>query len=166
MRLSRRTRASAAGPSPPLVGDPVPDAPVTGEPAIGGDLDQFFDALRQVVRDVRERLPLAADDAADDAVPSQVDPVVVTPPAPTTELVPTTAELVASLEADRDLWRERAVVWRERALGADQLVKALNSHLSDLSLNLDDLRLAMRVLGGETGDAPEPCSDRYVEPGA
>ena len=69
--------------------------------------------------------------------------------ASSTELAPSTAELVASLEADRDLWRERAVVWRERAMGADMLVKALNAHMSDLQINLEDLRLAMRVLANE-----------------
>jgi hypothetical protein len=181
--------------APPLAGDPAPDAPVPGEPATGGDLDQFFEALRQVVRDARERLPLVEDHlvGADDTVagpvvdpsrstgadvvPSHLDPVIASAPASSTELAPTTAELVASLEADRDLWRERAVVWRERALGADQLVKALNSHLSDLNVNLDDLRLAIRVLSGETSETPEPRGelpagarlnsvDRYVEPGA
>ena len=49
------------------------------------------------------------------------------------------------MEADRDLWRERAVVWRA-AMGADMLVKTLNADMSDLQINLEDLRLAMRVM--------------------
>jgi hypothetical protein len=111
-------------------------------------------------------------------VPTQAHPVNGTESAPSPELAPTTSELIASLEADRDLWRERAVVWRERAMGADMLVKTLNAHMSDLKINLEDLRLAMRVLDREAVDAPEPRAelpapgsrwsgvDRYLEPGA
>jgi hypothetical protein len=77
--------------------------------------------------------------------------------AASTELELSTEELVAALEADRDMWRERAVVWRERAIGADMLVKALNEHMSDLQVNLDDLRVAMRALG------QEPLSDARPE---
>jgi hypothetical protein len=150
-----------------------------------------------VVHDARERLPLdsdrpdaselvtdareasqQADAAAADAaastgtmVPTRPDPVT------TTELAPSTSELIASLEADRDLWRERAVVWRERAMGADMLVKTLNAHMSDLQINLEDLRLAMRVMSANTPVPPEPRAelpaqtprrsgiDRLLDPG-
>ncbi len=104
-------------------------------------------------------------------VPTRPDPVT------TTELAPSTSELISSLEADRDLWRERAVVWRERAMGADMLVKTLNAHMSDLQINLEDLRLAMRVMSANTPVPPEPRAelpaqtprrsgiDRFLEPG-
>jgi hypothetical protein len=111
-------------------------------------------------------------------VPTRPDPVNGTGSALAPELAPTTSELISSLEADRDLWRERAVVWRERAMGADMLIKTLNGHMSDLKINLDDLRLAMRVRSREGVDALEPRAelpapgprwnglDRYLEPGA
>jgi hypothetical protein len=170
-----------------------------GDETGDADLDRFFAALRQVVHDARERLPLESDrpDAPDlvTHVPeheqSQQDAGVAAgaatsagtmvptrpDPATTTELAPSTAELIASLEADRDLWRERAVVWRERAMGADMLVKTLNAHMSDLQINLEDLRLAMRVMSANTPVPPEPRAelpaqaprrsgvDRFLEPG-
>jgi hypothetical protein len=172
----------------------MPLAP--GDETGDADLDRFFAALRQVVHDARERLPLESDrpgppelipDASEplqaDApaagavastgtmVPTRPDPVA------TTELAPSMSELIASLEADRDLWRERAVVWRERAMGADMLVKTLNAHMSDLQINLEDLRLAMRVMSANTPVPPEPRAelpaqaprrsgiDRFLEPG-
>ena len=110
-------------------------------------------------------------------VPTRLDPVTTTDLASTTELAPSTSELIASLEADRDLWRERAVVWRERAMGADMLVKTLNAHMSDLQINLEDLRLAMRVMSANTPVPPEPRAelpaqtprrsgiDRFLDPG-
>ena len=67
-----------------------------------------------------------------------------------TELAPTTAELIAALEADRDRWRERAIVWRERAMGADMLVNSLNDHMAALRVNLEDLRMAIRVMSSAT----------------
>jgi hypothetical protein len=200
--------APSATPSPSdppegLSGIPLAPGDETGD----ADLDQFFAALRQVVHDARERLPLESDrlDAPDvgadtpdhgpmppddstiakgattvgTMVPTRPDPVAATDLAPTTttELAPSTAELIASLEADRDLWRERAVVWRERAMGADMLVKTLNAHMSDLQINLEDLRLAMRVMSANTPVPPEPRAelpaqtprrsgiDRLLEPG-
>jgi hypothetical protein len=167
------------------------------------DLDRFFAALRQVVHDARERVVLDGDreDLAPPTsgsstptapprastrtsgtashgtvVPTRPDPVNGTVAAP--ELAPSTSELISSLQADRDLWRERAVVWRERAMGADMLVKTLNAHMSDLQVNLEDLRLAMRVLSkdaiagsGPRAELPAPSPrwsglDRYLEPGA
>jgi hypothetical protein len=125
------------------------------------DLDKFFAALRQVVHDARTQVALDEPEADGVVLSTHAGP---TPDAPersdmpsasATELAPSTAELMASLEADRDLWRERAVVWRERAMGADILVKALNAHMSDLQINLEDLRLAMRVLGNEGVAPPE-----------
>jgi hypothetical protein len=44
-------------------------------------------------------------------------------------------------------------------MGADVLVKALNEHMSDLQINLEDLRLAMRVLGNERLAPPEPRAE-------
>ena len=152
-----------------IASDPSPPAVDSGSPPASGgdadDLDKFFAALRQVVHDAREQIsvdepqpdPIAPApqsirtfdaSTAGDAVQSVPAPPGASTPAfaSSTELAPSTAELVASLEADRDLWRERAVVWRERAMGADMLVKALNEHMSDLQINLEDLRLAMRVL--------------------
>jgi hypothetical protein len=192
-----------------LTATTAPDAGADAD--ADADLDRFFAALRQVVHDARERLPLERepvvesisvvdapapiDDRADsvdvdDAASTAVTPwihaaggVVVAPGAvaadvsTAAELAPSTAELVAGLEADRDLWRERAIVWRERAMGADVLVKTLNAHLSDLQINLEDLRSAMRML--EAGSpAPEPLGelpaggdewdglDRYLDSGA
>jgi hypothetical protein len=171
----------------------LPLAP--GDETGDADLDRFFAALRQVVHDARERLPLESDRPAppelipDASEPQQADApaagavastvtMVPTRPDPvTTELAPSTSELIASLEADRDLWRERAVVWRERAMGADMLVKTLNAHMSDLQINLEDLRLAMRVMSANTPVPPEPRAelpaqaprrsgiDRFLEPG-
>jgi hypothetical protein len=182
----------------------MPLAP--GDETGDADLDRFFAALRQVVHDARERLPLESDRlGAPNLVPDVPDPgqtqhddgtaaegatspgtMVRTRPDPvtttelastTTELAPSTAELIASLEADRDLWRERAVVWRERAMGADMLVKTLNAHMSDLQINLEDLRLAMRVMSANTPVPPEPRAelpaqtprrsgiDRFLDPG-
>jgi hypothetical protein len=165
---------------------PPASTPPTGLPEVNSDtdLDRFFAALRQVVHDAREQVtesgeprpgheatepmpvpgPTAAPaspvaDARADAtelVPARSDAVAGATPVAPAELAPTTAELIASLEADRDLWRERAVVWRERAMGADMLVKTLNAHMSDLQINLEDLRLAMRVLGNEGTDVREP----------
>jgi hypothetical protein len=185
-------------PSPPDDAAVAPDGlPVAaGDETGDADLDRFFAALRQVVHDARERLPLESDrldnpdlvaddpndgrmyqdDAEDETMPGTTisrrpDPVT------TTELAPSTAELIASLEADRDHWRERAVVWRERAMGADMLVKTLNAHMSDLRINLEDLRMAMRPTSANTPAAPEPSGslpaqtprrsrlDRLLEPG-
>jgi hypothetical protein len=160
---------------PPAAVDP--DVPQVGE-GHADDLDKFFAALRQVVHDAREQLPV--DESQPEPVPDATQPIGTfdassagelvqgapasqissTPTfASSTELAPSTAELVASLEADRDLWRERAVVWRERAMGADTLVKALNNHMSDLQINLEDLRLAMRVLAGDGVAPPEPRAE-------
>ena len=152
----------------------MPLAP--GDETGDADLDRFFAALRQVVHDARERLPVEADQP-DDPDPTAAVRARSPGAAParrhgaecrrrrqwfrrnstrvtTTELAPTTAELVDSLEADRDLWRERAIVWRERAMGADMLVKTLNAHMSDLQINLEDLRMAMRVMSANT---PRPA---------
>ncbi len=151
------------------------------------DLDRFFAALRQVVEDARERLPLDSDDVEDDALDdaeSEDEPAstgsgvaLSVEAAGTTELAPSTAELVASLEEDRDRWRERAIVWRERAMGADLLVKTLNEHMSDLKVNLDDLRAAMQAMAGARRSnertaalppAPSPrrsVIDRLLDPG-
>jgi hypothetical protein len=191
----------AAPAAAPSVAD-APEGPAgmplaPGDETGDADLDRFFAALRQVVHDARERLPLESDrpdppeliaDASElsqqtDAaaahaatstgtmVPTRLDPVT------TTELAPSTSELITSLEADRDLWRERAVVWRERAMGADMLVKTLNAHMSDLQINLEDLRLAMRVMSANTPVPPEPRAelpaqtprrsgiDRFLDPG-
>jgi hypothetical protein len=185
--------ATSAADSAGKAGVPLAPGDETGD----ADLDRFFAALRQVVHDARERLPLESDrsdplepiaearepsqhadaGAADAAtstgtmVPTRPDPVT------TTELAPSTSELIASLETDRDLWRERAVVWRERAMGADMLVKTLNAHMSDLQINLEDLRLAMRVMSANTPVPPEPRAelpaqtprrsgiDRFLDPG-
>jgi hypothetical protein len=175
-----------------------------GDETGDADLDRFFAALRQVVRETREQLPLESDqfdepetvvhafergptqpdDAGTDAtaagamVVTNRDPATSTDLASsTTELAPTTAELIASLEEDRDRWRERAVVWRERAMGADMLVKSLNAHNSDLHINLEDLRMALRVMGSNNQIAPEPRAaladptarqgalDRFTAPG-
>ena len=193
---------SAVGPPEDPTGMPLAPGDETGD----ADLDRFFAALRQVVHDARERLPLESDrldgtdvvaDTSDprqtgqaaDAdltgatsartmVPTQYDPLSTTDLASgATEFAPSTAELISSLEADRDLWRERAVVWRERAMGADMLVKTLNAHMSDLQINLEDLRLAMRVMSANTPVPPEPRAelpaqtprrsgiDRFLEPG-
>jgi hypothetical protein len=184
---------SIADPPEGSVGMPLAPGDQTGD----ADLDQFFAALRQVVHDARERLPLESDRPetpeliADAREPSQqadapaagaavsTGTIVPTRPDPvaTTELAPSTSELIASLEADRDLWRERAVVWRERAMGADMLVKTLNAHMSDLQINLEDLRLAMRVMSANTPVPPEPRAelpaqaprragtDRMLDPG-
>jgi len=165
----------AAPSSLPPATAPESGAPAPGDERVADDLDQFFAALRQVVHDAREQV--APDERGDDVLPPTTptgeDTPSTAPPggaadadAPNVaiagtsivpaELAPSTAELIASLEADRDLWRERAVVWRERALGADMLVKALNSHMSDLQFNLEDLRIAMRVLADETTTTSEP----------
>jgi hypothetical protein len=191
----------AAPGAAPSVTDP-PEGPAgmplaPGDETGDADLDRFFAALRQVVHDARERLPLEsdradppelitdasepsqhADAAAADAATSSATMVPTRPdPVTTTELAPSTSELISSLEADRDLWRERAVVWRERAMGADMLVKTLNAHMSDLQINLEDLRLAMRVMSANTPVPPEPRAelpaqtprrsgiDRFLEPG-
>jgi hypothetical protein len=173
----------------------MPLAP--GDETGDADLDRFFAALREVVHDARERLPVEADQQ-DDPDPAAAyvreardmhwhdDERVSTPPTvasahldqvTTTELAPTTAELVNSLEADRDVWREQAIVWRERALGADMLVEAVNAHMSDLQIKLDDLRMAMRALNASTSLPPEPRAalpaqtprrsgpDRVLDPG-
>ncbi len=201
--------APPVAPPPPPPGSsmsigpgPAPDeeSPAPDEESGDTDLDRFFAALRQVVHDAREALPVEAQpdtetevmpastgpaaqetsgDPSGSLMPTRRDPVAGGAPASmTTELAPSTAELVSSLEADRDLWRERAVVWRERAMGADMLVKALNEHMSDLQVNLEDLRMAMRFLSNETSDAPEPRAelsaggstwgglDPYLESGA
>lgn len=198
---------------PPSPGQPFPEHLArTGGPVPAGaspadaDLDRFFEALRQVVHDARERLPderepvvegAPADDALsagdDSAEPAAVgatldsstswNPVggamvpaqdAVVPDISSAELAPSTAELVANLEADRDVWRERAIVWRERAIGANVLVKTLNAHLCDLQVNLEDLRMALRIL--DSGSPPArsvrelPAGadgrDRHLESGA
>jgi hypothetical protein len=171
-------------------------SPETGE-VTSDDLERFFAALRQVVQDARDRLPLEHEpldteaepeakaesesrvdddtdsdtatefqlaDAAGEAVGDAPDDVEGDAPPPGTivatqagtEVAPSTAELIASLEADRDRWRERAVVWRERAMGADLLVKTLNAHMSDLQVNLEDLRAAMRMLGNARNAPDDP----------
>jgi hypothetical protein len=152
------------------------------------DLEQFFAALRRVVADARAGLPLvwavADEGALDDAEPADEAELIGTgvalsvEAASTTELAPSTAELIASLEEDRDRWRERAIVWRERAMGADLLVKTLNEHMSDLKINLDDLRAAMQaVTDGRSSArptaalplAPPPrrsMLDRLLDPGS
>jgi hypothetical protein len=179
----------APGPVPPSLPSAQPPlaVPDSGAATPDGerlvdDLDRFFAALRQVVHDAHEqvapdephagaidpsRQPADAPDApretasAAEVLVHHHDQGVTNTPAlvSSTELAPSTAELVASLEADRDVWRERAIVWRERAMGADVLVKALNAHMSDLQINLEDLRLAMRVLDKD-GVAPlEPRAE-------
>ncbi len=159
------------------------DAPATAVPFAPGeetgdaDLDRFFAVLRQVVHDAREQVPLESDplDTAepatldvpgsrqvhqDDERPMTAAVAVPTQPehASTTELAPSNAELVSLLEDDRDRWRERAVVWRERAMGSDQMVKALNAHMSDLQLIVEDLRMVLRAKtgNGSVGPAPRP----------
>jgi len=160
---------------------PESGAPVSGDERVVDDLDQFFAALRQVVHDARAQLavddsqPGGVDHAPQSADPPDAarlapsagdvvldrDPTVSTTPAfaASTELAPSNEELVASLQADRDVWRERAIAWRERAMGADMLVKALNAHMSDLQINLEDLRLAMRVRGNEGAAPPAPRTE-------
>ena len=195
--------APSAAPTPADLSEGPAGMPLApGDETGDADLDRFFAALRQVVHDARERLPLESDrfgapDLVPDPgqmqqddgttaegatspgtmVPTRLDPVTTTELASTTELAPSTSELIASLEADRDLWRERAVVWRERAMGADMLVKTLNAHMSDLQINLEDLRLAMRVMSANTPVPPEPRAelpaqtprrsgiDRFLDPG-
>lgn len=166
----------AAQSSPPA--GPEPGVQAQGDERAVDDLDQFFAALRQVVHDAREQVALdeSRPGAVDTPPPTRGDPgrqvaasggeALLSRPDPgasntsagasVTELAPSTAELIASVEADRDLWRERAVVWRERAMGADMLIKALNAHMSDLQISLEDLRFAMRVLGDEGAVLPEP----------
>jgi hypothetical protein len=58
------------------------------------------------------------------------------------------------LEAERDKWRERAIVWRERALAADVVAKELGAHLADVRENLADVRIAMRALTELTEQRP------------
>src|SRR5947209_7435858 len=53
------------------------------------------------------------------------------------------------VEAERDKWRERAVIWRERALAAELIAKELGAHVNDLKDNLEDVRLAMRELSAQ-----------------
>ena len=50
------------------------------------------------------------------------------------------------LDAERDRWRERAIVWRERALAAEVVAKEMGAHLADVKENLEDVRVAMRAL--------------------
>lgn len=166
--------ASSATPTSDDVDDRPEGLPLArGDETGDADLDRFFAALRQVVHDARERVPLdtadvAADepesgrmqDDADDGAMSAGTMVPTRPdPFTTTELAPSTAELIASLEDDRNLWRERAVVWRERALGADMMVKALNAHMSDLRFNVEDLRMAMRAMSANSPGRPEPRAE-------
>jgi hypothetical protein len=62
------------------------------------------------------------------------------------------------VEAERDKWRERAVIWRERALAAELIAKQQGAHLNDVKENLEDIRLAMRGLVDQTAlpVAPRP----------
>ena len=195
--------APSAAPTPADLSEGPAGMPLApGDETGDADLDRFFAALRQVVHDARERLPLESDrlgapelvpdpgadaagrrhysrgrDVAGDDGPDAPRPRHHDGPRVDHELAPSTSELIASLEADRDLWRERAVVWRERAMGADMLVKTLNAHMSDLQINLEDLRLAMRVMSANTPVPPEPRAelpaqtprrsgiDRFLDPG-
>jgi hypothetical protein len=52
----------------------------------------------------------------------------------------------ADVEAERDKWRERAILWRERALAAEVVAKELGTHLADMRENLEDVRDAMHAL--------------------
>jgi hypothetical protein len=62
------------------------------------------------------------------------------------------------VEAERDKWRERAVVWRERALASELIAKELGAHLNDVKENLEDVRLAMRELVDQRSlSAPRPA---------
>ncbi len=67
------------------------------------------------------------------------------------------------VEAERDKWRERAVIWRERALAAELIAKQQGAHLNDVKENLEDIRLAMRGLVDQKFDqkavpaAPHPA---------
>ena len=58
------------------------------------------------------------------------------------------------LEAERDKWRERAIVWRERALAAELLAKELGAHLADVRANLEDLRAVVRAWAQEPAMSP------------
>lgn len=55
-------------------------------------------------------------------------------------------EAEPDVEAERDRWRERAIVWRERALAAEVVAKEMSAHLADVRENLEDVRVAMRAL--------------------
>jgi hypothetical protein len=70
---------------------------------------------------------------------------------------------ITKLEADRDHWRERAVVWHERAVAAELVVKMLQRNLDDLRANLDDLRASTRpALGSNRAtSALEPAWRRW-----
>ena len=125
---------------------------------------QQLDEAEQLVRDIeadREPLSPAGHDGAPAALARRPENGIARRDAhtgemvaptdghaspPSTELAPSTAELIAALEADRDRWRERAVVWRERAMGADLVVKSLNDHMADLRDNLEDFRMVIRAM--------------------
>ncbi len=59
---------------------------------------------------------------------------------------PDGVESEPDVEAERDKWRERAILWRERALAAEVVAKELGEHLADVRENLEDVRAAMRAL--------------------
>jgi hypothetical protein len=52
------------------------------------------------------------------------------------------------LRAERDHWRERAIVWRERAIAAELVANILQKNVADLRASLHDLR------GPDTGEEP------------
>jgi hypothetical protein len=74
----------------------------------------------------------------------------------------------ASLETERDKWRERAVIWRERALAAELIAQQQGAHLDDVKENLEDIRLAMRGLVDQKAvpaasrPLPQPAWKAYV----
>ena len=50
------------------------------------------------------------------------------------------AARLLQVRAERDRWRERAVLWHERALAAEKLVELLQDHVGDLQAISRDLR--------------------------
>lgn len=95
------------------------------------------------------------DDDREDEVPRL-------PAVPHVETTTRPEPRVAELEAERDKWRERAVIWRERAMAADVVAKELRAHMADLQANLEDVRVVIRTLAEQnTAAAPQTVS---VEP--
>jgi hypothetical protein len=81
--------------------------------------------------------------------PTGTAPANPGPPEPTIAL-----GALEELEAERDKWRERAIVWRERALAAELLAKELGAHLADVRASLEDLRAVVRAWVQEPAAGP------------